>query len=368
MNEPQNKNEKLNKVRQEIDRLDEKIQELISERARMAFRVRESKNASTEAVDYFRPEREAQVLRGVLERNEGPLSNSEMLRLFREIMSACLAQQEPLKVAYLGPEGTFTQQAVNRHFGHSVHALSLPSIDDVFEQVQAGDADFGVVPVENSAQGIVSHTLDMFLLSDLKICGEIELRVHQNLLSLANTVEQIERVYSHEQSLSQCKSWLRTHLPGVDLIAVGSNSEAARRVRNAPEAAAIAGRSAAVVYGLPVMFSDIEDHPDNTTRFLVIGRQVFAPSGRDKTTLLLAGHEGPGLLYTLLQPFQEHDVNMTRIESRPSRLGKWAYVFFVDLEGHSDDENVKAALADLEKTSKLSRLLGSYPRAVLAPP
>ena len=181
-------------------------------------------------------------------------------------------------------------------------------------------------------------------------------------------MEQIERVYSHEQSLSQCKSWLRTHLPGVDLIAVGSNSEAARRVRNAPEAAAIAGRSAAVVYGLPVMFSDIEDHPDNTTRFLVIGRQVFAPSGRDKTTLLLAGHESPGLLYTLLQPFQEHDVNMTRIESRPSRLGKWAYVFFVDLEGHSDDENVKAALADLEKTSKLSRLLGSYPRAVLAPP
>jgi chorismate mutase/prephenate dehydratase len=354
-------------VREEIDHLDEQIQALINQRARLAFRVRESKDASADAVDYFRPEREAQVLRRVLERNKGPLSDSEMLRLFREIMSACLAQQEPLKVAYLGPEGTFTQQAVHRHFGHSVHTLSLPGIDDVFEQVQSGDADFGVVPVENSSQGIVSHTLDMFLLSDLKICGEIELRVHQNLLTLAKTVEQIERVYSHEQSLSQCKSWLRAHLPGVELISVGSNSEAARRVRNAPEAAAIAGRSAAEVYGLPILFSDIEDHQDNTTRFLVIGRQIFAPSGQDKTTLLLSGHEGPGLLHGLLKPFQVHDVNMTRIESRPSRLGKWAYVFFVDIEGHAEDSNVAAALQDLEKVSKLSRVLGSYPRAVLAP-
>jgi chorismate mutase/prephenate dehydratase len=286
-----------------------------------------------------------------------------MTRLFREIMSACLAQQEPLKIAYLGPEGTFTQQAVTRHFGHSIHALSMPSIDDVFEQVQAGEADFGVVPVENSSQGIVSHTLDMFLLSDLKICGEIELRVHQNLMTHASDLNQIERVYSHEQSLSQCKVWLRSHLPGVELIAVGSNSEAARRVRNAPEAAAIGGRSAAQVYGLPILFADIEDHPDNTTRFLVIGRKIFAPSGRDKTTLLLSGHNGPGLLHSLLEPFQKHGVNMTRIESRPSRSGRWAYVFFVDVEGHAEDETVAAVLADLQKISKLSRVLGSYPCA-----
>jgi chorismate mutase/prephenate dehydratase len=357
----------LDSVRREIDNLDVQIQNLISERARLAFRVRETKSDSTETADFFRPEREAQVLRGVLERNQGPLTDGEMLRLFREIMSACLAQQEPLKVAYLGPEGTFTQQAVHRHFGHSVHALSLSSIDDVFEQVQAGDANFGVVPVENSTQGIVSHTLDMFLVSDLNICGEIELRVHQNLLTLASSVEQIERVYSHEQSLSQCKAWLRSNLPGVDLISVGSNSEAARRVRNAPEAAAVAGRSAAEVYGLPVLFADIEDHPDNTTRFLVIGRKIFSPSGKDKTTLLLSGHEGPGLLYGLLKPFQEHGVNMTRIESRPSRHGKWAYVFFVDLEGHIEDKNIQAALQDLEKVSRLSRVLGSYPGAVLAP-
>jgi chorismate mutase/prephenate dehydratase len=359
--------QQLAAVRDEIDRLDQQIQDLISQRARLAFRVRESKADSQDAVDFYRPEREAQVLRGVLERNDGPLSDAEMLRLFREIMSACLAQQEPLKVAYLGPEGTFTQQAVHRHFGHSVHAISLAGIDGVFEQVQAGDADFGVVPVENSSQGIVSHTLDMFLLSDLKICGEIELRVHQNLLTLARNLDQIERVYSHEQSLSQCKGWLRTHLPGVELIAVGSNSDAARRVRNTPEAAAIAGRAAADVYGLPVLFADIEDHPDNTTRFLVIGREIFSPSGHDKTTLLLSGHEGPGLLYGLLEPFQRHGVNMTRIESRPSRTGKWAYVFFVDLEGHAEDEAVAAALRDLEKVSKLSRVLGSYPRAVLSP-
>ena len=366
MSKSRQENGDLTAVRDEIDSLDEQIQALISERARLAFRVRESKVDSREAVDFYRPEREAQVLRAVLERNQGPLSDQEMLRLFREIMSACLAQQEPLKVAYLGPEGTFTQQAVHRHFGHSVHALSMPAIDSVFEQVQSGDADFGVVPVENSTQGIVSHTLDMFLLSDLKICGEIELRVHQNLLTLAKSLDQIERVYSHEQSLSQCKGWLRAHLPGVELIAVGSNSEAARRVRNAPEAAAIAGRSAAEVYGLPVLFSDIEDHPDNTTRFLVIGRKIFAPSGNDKTTLLLSGHEGPGLLHSLLEPFQVHGLNMTRIESRPSRLGKWAYVFFVDVEGHAEEPALAAALADLEKVSKLSRVLGSYPRAVLS--
>lgn len=357
----------LSEVRKEIDQLDARIQSLISERARLALRVRASKGLSTSAVDYYRPEREAEVLRGIIERNEGPLSNDEMLRLFREIMSSCLAQQEPLKIAYLGPEGTFTQQAVHKHFGHSVHALSHPSIDIVFEQVHCGEADFGVVPVENSTQGIVSHTLDMFLMSDLKICGEIELRVRQNLLTHAKSLAQIERVYSHEQSLSQCKTWLRANLPEVELIAVGSNGEAARRVRNAPEAAAIAGQSAAEIYSLPLLFSGIEDRPDNTTRFLVIGRHIFSPSGHDKTTLLLSGHEGPGLLYGLLEPLQKHSVNLTRIESRPSSVGKWQYVFFVDLLGHHQDDHVAAALKDLAQVSKLSRVLGSYPRAILAP-
>lgn len=356
----------LDQVRSRIDALDEKIQELISERARLAFDAGTSKGRLPHAVDYYRPEREAQVLRGVQSRNHGPLSDAEMLRLFREIMSACLAQQEPLKVAYLGPEGTFTQQAVFTHFGHSVHALSHPGIDEVFEQVQSAEADFGVVPIENSSQGVVSHTLDMFLNSDLKICGEIELRIHHNLLTHARNLDQIERIYSHQQSLSQCKTWIRAHLPQAEVIAVSSNAEAARRVRNAPDAAAIAGRPAAEIYGLPVLFATIEDHPDNTTRFLVLGRRLFPPSGRDKTTLLLAGREGPGLLYKLLEPFHHHRVNMTRIESRPSKLGKWEYVFFIDIEGHSEDETVARALADLGKVSKLSKVLGSYPRAVMA--
>lgn len=358
--------QQLTEVRNEIDQLDEQIQDLISARARLAFRVRASKGEFAHAVDYYRPEREAQVLRNVMQRNQGPLTDSEMVRLFREIMSACLAQQEPLKVAYLGPEGTFTQQAVNRHFGHSVLALSHASIDGVFEQVQSSEADFGVVPVENSSQGIVSNTLDMFLSSDLHICGEIELRVHQNLMTHAKNLNQVERIYSHEQSLSQCKAWIRAHLPKAELIAVASNAEAARRVRNAPEAAAIGGQSAAEVYGVPVLFSNIEDRPDNTTRFLVIGRHLLAPSGRDKTTLLLAGHEGPGLLFSLLKPLDKQSVNMTRIESRPSSLGKWDYVFFVDVEGHAQDAAVAAALAELKQISKLCRVLGSYPRAVNA--
>jgi chorismate mutase/prephenate dehydratase len=355
----------LSNIRNEIDRLDEQIQDLINQRAKLAFRVRASKGQFVNAVDYYRPEREAEVLRRIVQSNKGPLSDAEMVRLFREIMSACLAQQEPLKIAYLGPEGTFTQQAVHRHFGHSVHALSYGGIDHVFEQVQAGEADFGVVPVENSSQGIVSHTLDMFLVSDLKICGEIELRVHQNLLTHARSLDHIERVYSHEQSLSQCKVWIKAHLPRAELIAVSSNSEAARRVRNAPEAAAIAGRTAAEIYGVPVLFANIEDRADNTTRFLVVGRQLFAPSGADKTTLLLAGHEGPGLLYRLLQPFETHGVNMTRIESRPSSLGKWEYLFFIDIEGHAEEQPVVTALQDLKRIAKLFRVLGSYPRALL---
>lgn len=355
----------LMSVRKRIDALDTQIQKLISDRADLAFQVGESKRAQLDTAEYYRPEREAQVLRAVLDRNQGPLSDQEMLRLFREIMSACLAQQEPLKVAYLGPEGTFTQQAVHNHFGHSVHALSHPSIENVFDRVQAGDADFGVVPIENSTQGIVSHTLDMFLHSELKICGEVELRIHHNLLTQAAGLSTIERVYSHQQSLSQCKAWIRGHLPDCELIPVSSNAEAARRVRHAPDAAAIAGRSAAEIYGLPVLFSNIEDAPDNTTRFLVIGRSLFKPSGQDKTTMLLTGHEGPGLLHGLLEPLAKHGVNMTRIESRPSKAGKWDYVFFVDMEGHIEEEPLFSAHQALLECARVCRVLGSYPRAVL---
>lgn len=360
-------NSKLDQVRHQIDELDNQIQELINARAKLAFSVGEAKGQSTRALDYYRPEREAAVLRGVIERNQGPLSDAEIMRLFREIMSACLAQQEPLKIGYLGPEGTFTQQAVNRHFGHSVHAVSLPAIEDVFNQVQAGEADFGVVPVENSSQGVVSHTLDMFLESELKICGEVEMRIHQNLLSQAGGLAPIERVYSHQQSLSQCRGWLRRHLPDAECISVSSNAEAARRVRRAPDAAAIASRAAAEVYGLPILFADIEDHADNSTRFLVIGRMLFTPSGEDKTSLLLANKEGPGSLYQLLRPLAENDINMTRIESRPSKLGKWDYVFFIDVEGHADQQPLMETLAQLKQEARFLKVLGSYPKAVVNP-
>ena len=357
-------NPALGEIRQKIDAVDAQIQALISERARLAGVVRESKGQLENAVDYYRPEREAQVLRAVRERNEGPISDAEMLRLFRDIMSVCLAQQEPLKVAYLGPEGTFTQQAVNRHFGHSVQALGVSGIDDVFTQVETTEADFGVVPVENSNQGIVSHTLDRFVDSDLKICGEIEMAIHHNLLSQAMSLADIERVYSHQQSLSQCRNWIRQHLPRAECIAVSSNAEAARRVRHSPDAAAISSKSAAEIYGVPILFARIEDRPDNATRFLVIGRRLLTPSGDDKTTLLLAGDEGPGALHSLLSPLARHSLNMSRIESRPSSTASWSYVFFVDVEGHAETEPLKTALVEMQKTTSLTRVLGSYPKAV----
>ena len=357
--------EQLDDTRRRIDALDTEIQRLISERAELAWQAGQSKGDLPNAVDYYRPEREAQVLRGVLERNHGPLSDSEMLRLFREIMSACLARQEPLKVAYLGPEGTFTQQAVHRHFGHSVLAMGHAALEHVFEQVQGGEADFGVVPIENSTQGVVSHTLDLFIDSELKICGEVEMRIHHNLLTHAGGLAGIDRVYAHQQSFSQCRKWLQKNLPQAELLPVSSNAEAARRVRNAPEAAAIASLSAAEIYGIPVLFSNIEDYHDNTTRFLVIGRELFSPSGDDKTTILLPGDEGPGLLYALLSPLAEHRINMTRIESRPSRAGKWAYVFFIDVDGHAEQEPLRSAIEDMREVAGTVRLLGSYPRAVL---
>ncbi len=355
----------LAEVRQRIDQLDEQIQALIAERAAQAARVRAAKGELGSASAYYRPDREAQVLRRVIERNQGPLSDSVMLRLFREIMSACLAQQEPMRIAYLGPEGTFTQQAVYRQFGHSVNAIAQPSIEEVFVAVQAGESDFGVVPVENSSQGIVSHTLDMFMHSDLKIAAEVELRIHQHLLTQARRLDQIERVYAHQQSLAQCKHWLSSHLAHAEAVPVSSNAEAARRVRHAPDAAAIAGRHAAEVYGLPVLFANIEDHVDNTTRFLILGRELLPPSGEDKTTLLVAGRDGPGALFRLLEPLARHGVNMNRIESRPSRQGRWDYVFFIDVDGHVEDPALAAAMDDLGGEARLVKVLGSYPRAVL---
>jgi len=355
----------LPELRLRIDAVDQQIQELIGERAGYARQVGVAKGPLKQAIDYYRPEREAQVLRAVADRNAGPLSNEELLRVFREIMSACLAQQNPLKIAYLGPEGTFSQAAVQKHFGHSVITIPMASIEEVFVEVENSNADFGVVPVENSTEGAVHHTFDMFLTTPLKICGEIELRVHQNLMSRAVDMSQIERVYSHAQSLAQCRGWLRRHLPKAEKIAVSSNAEAARRARNADDAAAIAGLSAAQVYGLKVLAPNIEDRPDNTTRFLVLGRELFPPSGHDKTSLLLAIKDQPGALYQLLTPLFQHGISMTRIESRPARGAKWEYVFFIDVEGHIEGAPLQAALADLGPIAAQLKVLGAYPAAIV---
>ena len=351
-------------VRAQIDGIDRQIQTLIAERALWAHQVGKAKGKLAAAVDYYRPEREAQVLRQVVDRNEGPLSDDVLVRLFREIMSACLAQQEPLKIGYLGPEGTFSQQAVYKHFGHSAKGLPLASVEEVFDEVAAGNADFGVVPVENSGQGTIQVTLDMFLTSNLKICGEVELRVHQYLLSRTGHLDDIDRVYSHGLSLAQCRGWLRQHLPKAEKIALPSNAEAARRARNADDAGAIAGENAAHVYGLKIIAGPIEDRPDNTTRFLVIGRALFPPSGHDRTSLLVFVRDQPGALYKVLEPLARHGVSMNRIESRPSHTGLWQYAFFIEVGGHVDEAPLRDALRELGAFASNVTVLGSYPVAV----
>ena len=371
-------------LRTQIDEVDRRLHELLNERARLARKVGVSKGKAGRLVDFYRPERESQVLRMALERNAkaraagrasareptasgAALRDEEIVRLFREIMSACLAQEEPLKIGFLGPEGTFSQSAVYKHFGHSARALPLSTIDEVFHEVEAGNADFGVVPIENSTEGSVNHTLDRFLSSPLHICGEVELRIRQNLMGKLKSLREIKRVCSHPQSLAQCRQWLQANLPDVELIPESSNAEAARRARDEKGTAAIAGETAAEVYGLTVLCADIEDRPDNTTRFLVIGRRMFGPSGNDRTTLLVStGHtEAPGALHRLLEPLARNNVSLSRIESRPSQRRKWDYVFFIDLEGHIDDPPVAKALARLKTRASLYRVLGSYPRAVL---
>ncbi len=354
----------LSEMRERIDSIDRQIQQLISERANHAQTVAKVKGTGLSAIDYYRPEREAHVLRMVVDRNNGPLSDTEMVRLFREIMSSCLAQEDPLKIGFLGPEGTFSEQAVRKHFGHAAYGLPLGSIEEVFQEVAAGHADFGVVPVENSGQGMIQVTLDMFLTSEATICGEVELRVHQCLHSQGGKLEDVKRVYAHAQSLQQCKTWLRINLPGVECIAVGSNAEAARLARHADDAAAIAGETAGKVYGLKTVAQGIEDRADNTTRFLVIGRSLFPPSGNDRTSLLITVNDKPGALYDVLSPFAKHGISLNRIESRPAHTGKWQYAFFIDVSGHIDGDALQAAVHDIGESAATIRVLGSYPVAL----
>ncbi len=357
--------EELRRIRDRIDEIDASLLALISARARCAQDVAEVKRRHGDDTTFYRPEREAQVLRRIQQENPGPLDDEEMARLFREIMSACLAAEERQKIAYFGPAGSFTQMAALKHFGHSIDTVALNAINEVFREVESKSCAYGVVPIENSTEGVVNHTLDSFLESSLKICGEVEIRIHQHLMSTCDDPQQIKRIYSHPQSLAQCREWLDTHLPHAERINASNNAEAARRAADEAGAAAIAGEAAAELYGLDILHHNVEDNPNNTTRFLVIGHQDVPPSGDDKTSLLVSAQNRPGALYHILSPFADNNVSLTRIESRPSHCVNWEYVFFLDLQGHVSEPSIQQALDTLHNSADLVRVLGSYPKAVL---
>jgi len=364
---PATQAEQLSRLREKIDAADDQILKLLNERAGYALDVADVKKqyAADVAPVYYRPEREAQVLRSIIDRNEGPLSDEKVSLLFRQIMSACLALEEPMTIAYLGPPGTFTQMAAFKQFGEAVNDKSMPTVDDVFKDVEAETSHYGVVPVENSTEGVINHTLDNFLDSSLKVCGEVELRIHHNLMISANSDESsISRIYSHQQTLAQCRRWLDGHWARVPRIAVTSNAEAALKVSQEPGAAAIASDVAAELYGLTIVSSKIEDKSDNTTRFLIIGREDVAPSGNDKTSVMVSTHNRPGALYHILEPFHRHEISLTSIETRPSPTGMWSYVFFIDFEGHLQDESFQKVLAEINEDALEVKILGSYPRAL----
>ena len=357
-------NTKLEQVRNRIDELDNEIQKLINERAVCAKEVARIKGHG-EGVVYYRPEREAQVLRRVKERNPGEMPDNDMVRIFREIMSSCLALEQQLSVAFLGPEGSFTQEAALKHFGHAAKLVPQASLDSVFREVELKKANFGVVAVENSTEGSVTHTLDMLAHTHLNVSGEVELRIHHHLMSRETDLSKVKVVYAHQQALAQCRDWLSEHLKGAEQVAVNSNAEAARRVTSESNSAAIAGRSAADIYSHNILASNIEDNLSNKTRFLVIGPNCPPASGNDRTSLLVVAGNQPGALHGILTPFAKHGLSMSKIESRPSKKEAWEYVFFIDIAGHVEDEQVALALNELRQVAQLVKVLGSYPRAVI---
>ncbi len=360
-------NEKLQPLRERIDEIDQMLVDLLNERAQCAIDVGQIKqeSAGDETTFFYRPERVAQILNKLQARNKGPLPDEDLARLFREILSCCLNLEEPVTVGYLGPAGTYTQAAAVKQFGQFARTIPMPDIDEVFREVESGAVQYGVVPVENSTEGMVNRTLDCFIASRLNVCGEVELPIHQCLMVQGDGTQKIDVIYSHAQSLAQCRVWLDHQYPGVTREVAPSNGEAAKRAAAEPNVAAIAGEAAADLYGLRVIHRNIEDHPDNKTRFLVIGRQKVGASGNDKTSILVSTRNEPGALFNVLQPFQEHGISLTRIETRPAKSGDWSYVFFIDFDGHWQDERIQRVLDDVRVVANEVRNLGSYPRAQL---
>ncbi|KTD18408.1 prephenate dehydratase [Legionella jordanis] len=354
--------DKLGQIRVDIDRIDKQILELLRERADLAAKVAQVKQQQHTPI-FYRPEREAQILRSIVAQNQSLLPDHEIARIFRDIMTACLALQQPLSIAYLGPEGTFSQQAVEKHFGESVTMVPEHSITEVFKQVESGNVHYGVVPIENSTEGMVNLTLDNLINSDVQICGEISLKIHHHLARI-DPEKPLKRIYAHQQTIAQCRHWLSVHYPAVLLKEVTSNGLAAQLASQEAEAAAICGDKAIEIYGLRKSHQHIEDYPNNTTRFIILGQQLPGPSGHDKTSLVISTPHEPGSLIQLLMPFEKFKINMTLIESRPYRHRNWSYLFFIDFEGHQSEPHIQAALEELAKRSVMMNLLGSYPKSM----
>lgn len=354
--------QELGRLREGIDEIDGELLRLINERAKLAHRIGEIKQGNI-----YRPEREAQVLRRVAERNPGPLPAVAAQRIVREVMSACLALEQPLTIAYLGPAGTYSESAARKHFGGAPTLLPCPAIDDVFRVIESGNAHYGVVPIENSTEGAIGRSLDLLLSSPLKICGEINLPIHHNLMGTCAALGDVARIYSHAQSLAQCHEWLNRKLPQVPRVPVASNAEAARLAAAEAGAVAIAGDAAAELYALDILAANIEDDPNNTTRFVIIADHDAGPSGSDRTSLVCSAQNRPGAVYQLLAPFADNGVSMSRLESRPARGfggSRWEYVFYIDIEGHRSEPAVARALEELRHRAGFVKELGSYPKAV----
>ncbi|WP_297890178.1 prephenate dehydratase [Sulfurihydrogenibium sp.] len=353
--------EELKKLRKQIDQIDETILELINKRALLAKEVGEIKKKNN--LPIFVPSREKEIFEIIEKLNKGPLSNDTVKHIFREIISACRSVEENIKVAYLGPKATFTHQASLKYFGSAVDHIPVSTIKDVFEEIVKKKADFGVVPVENTIEGVVNYTLDMFLDYDLKIIGEVILEISLHLMSINTNINEIQKIYSHKFAIAECRDWLLKNMPHAQIIEVESTAKAAEMARDDYEAAAIASESAATIYGLHILERKIDKHLYNFTRFLIIGKDIPQPTGNDKTTFIFSVKNEVGALYKALEPFYKNQINMTKIESRPSKKEAWDYIFFTDIEGHIQDDKVSKTLQELKSNVPFFKILGSYPKA-----